>query len=85
MKSEFSRFGLNHQWRYLTGWLEIFGGLGLIAGLYSQPLLMISSGGLSLLMAIGLLVRVKIRDELWKLSPAFFLMLINLWIFFKIN
>ena len=83
MKNEFIRFGLNHQWRYLTGWLEILGGLGLLTGFYFQPLMMISSGGLTLLMALGLSVRIKIRDQLLKLSPAFFLMLINLWIFLK--
>lgn len=84
MKNEFIRFGLNYHWRHLTGWLEILGGLGLLAGFYFKPLLMISSGGLSLLMALGLSVRIKIKDQLWKLTPAFFLMLINLWIFFEL-
>jgi hypothetical protein len=84
MKSEFRRYGLSH-FRKLTGALELLGGLGLFAGLYYTPLLYISSAGLSLLMFLGAIVRLKTKDPLIQLLPAFVLMAINLIIFLSID
>ena len=81
MTNEFKRFGLSHQLRCLTGWLEIAGGVGLLVGFYVPFIFLIASGGLALLMAICLYFRVKLKDGLWLLFPAFILMLFNAWIF----
>jgi len=84
MKLEFKRFGLEKFGR-LTGCLEICGGLGLIVGIWSPLLLMLSSLGLSLLMLLGFGVRLKMRDN-FKLSfPSFFYMLLNFYIFYYIG
>lgn len=85
MNSEFIRFGIP-RFRVLTGFLELGGGLGQIIGLYFSPLLLIfSTFGLSLLMLLGFLVRLRIKDSFWQSSPALLFMLLNLYIFLKLT
>lgn len=83
MKAEFERYGLS-QYRMLTGILELFGGTGLLLGLSLNPLLLVSSSGLALLMFLGVIVRLKTKDPLIQIIPAFLLMLINLQILLNI-
>ena len=82
MKSEFKRFGLE-KFGLLTVVLEIGGALGLLVGLYLNSILIVSSGGLALLMCLGVLVRLKIKDSLWVSLPALFYLLLNSYIFFE--
>lgn len=77
MKIEFRRYGLS-QFRMLTGALELLGGAGLLFGLYYLPLLILSAGGLSVLMLLGVIVRIRTKDPLIEIIPAFILMLINI-------
>ncbi|WP_069661198.1 DoxX family protein [Arcticibacter eurypsychrophilus] len=79
MKEEFERYGLN-KFREFIGYLQLLGGLGLLVGLFSQPILIISSGGLSLLMMIGFGVRLKMKDALLLCLPSFIFMIINFYI-----
>ncbi len=81
MKNEFKRFGLE---RYgpLTVFLEILGAVGLLVGLFVNSVLLISSGGLTILMFLGLLVRFRNKDRFQESLPALFLMLLNASIFF---
>lgn len=81
MKSEFKRFGLEKAGA-LTAILEIMGALGLLVGLKLHPVLLISAGGLSLLMLLGVAVRIKVKDSIWVTLPAFFFMILNAYIFF---
>jgi hypothetical protein len=81
MKSEFKRFKLE-KLGLLTIILEIVGALGLFIGLWYQPLLLLSSGGLALLMFLGVLVRIKLKDSLWITLPALFYMVLNGYIFY---
>ena len=83
MKAEFKRFGLERLGTVIA-FLELFGAVGLLIGLYNYPLSIISSGGLSLLMFCGILVRIKMRDSILLTLPALFYFLINLFIFSKI-
>lgn len=80
MKNEFKRFNLE-KLGLLTIVLEFLGATGLIVGLVSNPILMISSLGLALLMLFGLIVRLKLKDSLWISLPAIFYMILNLYIF----
>ena len=82
MKTEFKRFGLEKVGA-LTAILELLGALGLLAGLMFLPVLLLSSGGLALLMFIGVIVRIKVKDNLWVTLPALFFMLLNGYIFFN--
>ncbi|NEW82750.1 MAG: hypothetical protein GZ094_10345 [Mariniphaga sp.] len=80
MKSEFRRFGLE-KFGQLTAVLEIGGALGLLAGLIINSILLISSGGLALLMFLGFLARLRVKDSFWVSLPALFYMVLNSYIF----
>ena len=80
MKNEFKRFGLQKMGLIIV-LLEIIGALGLLVGLKFYFILMISSLGLGLLMFVGLIVRIKLRDSIWISLPAFFYMALNAYIF----
>ncbi len=80
MKDEFIRFGLGKQ-RILIGYLQLLGGIGLLLGFFFIPdLAFIASGGLSLLMFSGFVVRIKIKDSILESIPSLLLALINLYI-----
>ena len=82
IKSEFKRFGLE-KFGKLTAILEILGGTGLLVGFKILPILLISSGGLSLLMLLGLIARLRIKDSIWVSMPATFFMVLNAYIFYR--
>lgn len=76
MREEFRRFGLEPL-RLLTGWLEILGGAGLLAGFGWPVVQPLAAGGLCLLMLCGLVVRIRNRDGMQLALPAAALMLVN--------
>lgn len=81
MKNEFKRFQLE-KLGLLVVFLEILGAVGLLVGFwFYKPLLIIASGGLALLMLMGLIVRLKLKDSLWISLPALFYMFLNFYIF----
>ena len=80
MKREFKRFGLE-KIGLTTVLLEITGALGLLIGLKFHFILLISSLGLALLMFIGFIVRIKLKDSIWVSLPAMFFMVLNAYIF----
>jgi hypothetical protein len=82
MKYEFKRFGLE-KIGLLIILLQITGAIGLLVGLLFNPILIISSLGLALLMFAALLVRIKIKDSIWVSLPAFFFMVLNAFIFWE--
>jgi hypothetical protein len=81
MKSEFKRFGFEKAGA-LTAILELLGALGLLAGLKFFSILLISAGGLTILMFLGIVIRIRVKDSLWISLPALFFMILNLSIFF---
>jgi hypothetical protein len=82
MKTEFKRFGLE-KFGPLTAVLELAGALGLFIGLQNNTILVLSSGGLTLLMLLGTGVRIKMRDSLFVSLPAFFYFILNAFILYK--
>jgi len=81
--SEFKRYELP-EFRKLTGFLQLIGAMGLLIGLYFNPILLLAASiGLSLLMVAGFIVRLKIKDNFIKSSPAFTFAALNLFIAFK--
>lgn len=76
LAADFDRFGMAHL-RTLTGTLELFGALGLVAGVFIPALAVISAAGLALLMAVALLIRLRFRDPAREAAPAAILMGIN--------
>jgi len=81
MKIEFKRFKLE-KLGFLTIILEILGAWGLLIGLLFKPILLISSGGLSILMLLALMTRIKSKDSLLISLPAIFYMCLNAYIFY---
>ena len=81
MEMEFKRFGLEKFGLIIIA-LQFLGATGLILGLVLfNPLLIISSLGLALLMLAGFLVRLKLKDGILVSLPALFYMSLNAYIF----
>jgi uncharacterized membrane protein YphA (DoxX/SURF4 family) len=81
MKKEFKRFGLE-KIGLLTIILELIGAIGLIIGFIFNPILIMSSLGLALLMLVGVIVRIRLKDSMLITLPALFYMVLNTYIFF---
>ena len=81
MKKEFKRFNIE-KLGLLTIILEILGAVGLIIGLLFKPILLISSGGLAILMLLALVIRIKSKDSLLISLPAIFYMILNTFILY---
>ncbi|MFD1468339.1 DoxX family protein [Hymenobacter caeli] len=82
MKNEFRRFGLGRV-GIVAIIFELLGAVGLLVGLRSNPVLLFASGGLALLMFLGVAVRLKMKDSFLVSLPALFYMLLNAYIFAK--
>ena len=80
MMAEFERYGLS-RFRRLTGALEVLGGAGLIVGLFVPEVMLVASGGLALLMLLGLIARFRVRDSFLESLPASILLLMNVFLF----
>jgi hypothetical protein len=81
MVEEFKRYGLKN-FRILNGYLQIGGALGLLLGFYFRTIGLFASAGLAILMVMGFMIRLKIRDGFVKSFPAFFYAALNLTIYF---
>lgn len=79
MVEEFARFGLV-RFRKLTGILELLGSLGLILGYFLPHVTVAAAGGLTLMMGVGVVVRLRCGDSPADALPAFLMLLINLYI-----
>ncbi len=79
MVDEFNRYGLP-QFRKLIGALEIAGALGLIFGYFIPIFQILAAGGLALLMLLGCLVRIKIKDTVSQILPAFLFLVLCLFV-----
>jgi hypothetical protein len=80
MKNEFIRYGYDRQ-RALTGYLQLLGGAGLLAGYWTSPWLAASAAaGLCLMMLFGFGIRLKIKDKFWATLPAFSYAILNLYL-----
>ncbi len=82
MINEFTRYKML-EYRMLTGYLELLGGLGLIASFYIPKIGILSSLGLGTLMLMGSMVRIRIKDPLLDTLPAILLMLVNYYLFYR--
>lgn len=83
MKDEFIRYRLADQ-RRLTGFLQIFGGIGLLIGwLFSSLLALFACLGLTLLMVLGFGVRIKIKDTWFQALPSLSYALLNAYLAIK--
>ena len=76
MRGEFIRYGVS-RYRVLVGWLQVVGGIGLIAGFWMSGVGALAALGLSILMLLGVGVRIQIKDSVLQTLPAACYLLIN--------
>jgi hypothetical protein len=76
MQEEFERYGLS-RFRATVGIFQLIGAAGLAIGVWYEWIAVISSAGLTVLMAMGVGVRVKIRDSFLQTAPALFYTILN--------
>lgn len=80
MRLEFQRYGLTRQ-RSLVGALQLLGGVGVLVGITVYlPILPFALAGLFLLMVLGVMVRIRIRDPFRQLLPAAAFAMLNLFL-----
>ena len=79
MVPEFERYGLGRL-RVFTALLQIAGSLTLLAGFVLRPLLLLGAVGFTVMMLLAVLVRIRIRDPIYMMIPAFALMCLNLFL-----
>ncbi len=80
MVAEFQRYGLA-RFRVLTGALQVAGSLGIVVGQFYHPALILAGAGLTAMMILGVITRVRIRDPLIAALPALSLGVLNGYIF----
>ena len=76
MVPEFERYRLG-KYRTITGVLQVAASIGLIAGYFYRPLLLVSATGLATMMFLAVLVRFRIRDPFYLAIPAVVLGFLN--------
>jgi len=82
MAREFDRFQLS-KLRLLIGSLEIAGAAGILVG-YQVPILgFLSTLGLAVLMAAGVVLRLRLKDPFLDIVPAAFFMCLAAWILMR--
>jgi len=81
MEEEFKRFGLPNISLFIAV-SQLSGSIGLIFGLFHPIILIFSSAGLTTIMLIACLVRIRVKDTLLESLPALFYLILNTVIFF---
>ena len=81
MKLELVRFKLSDTHRKLTGVLQIIAGVALLLSFISPLVGIIATGGLTIQMFLGFMVRLKIKDSIILSLPSFVFMILNGYLF----
>ena len=69
MKKEFKRWGLENK-RKTIACCQLVGGAGLLMGLASSTILILSSASLVVMMLVAIGVRIKVKDDISDILPA---------------
>ena len=77
MKNEFIRWGIS-RFRLIVGISQLVGSIGLILGFQYPVFTLLAATGLSIMMFLGFILRLKLRDGVLKSSPAFIYFIMNL-------
>ena len=76
LQDEYLRYGLPHL-RVVSGTVQLLGAAGVVIGLVVEPLGVAAAAGLCLMMVLGVVVRVRMRDTFRVMMPAASLAVIN--------
>jgi hypothetical protein len=82
MAKEFERFELS-KLRVLIGSLEIAGAIGIFVSQKVPILGFLATLGLAVMMAGGVILRLRLKDPLIDIAPAAFFMFFGAWILVK--
>ena len=82
MEKEFKRWGLSGK-RQSIACCQLIGGVSLLVGLEWNTTLIISSAFLGAMMLVAIGVRIKIKDDLSDIVPAFAYLVLSLMIFYE--
>ncbi len=82
MRREFVRFGMP-RWRVITGVLQIGASVGLVLGFVYPAAAVLAATGLSMMMLVALVVRVRIRDPLTGFLQAMGCLVLNVYVVWK--
>ena len=82
LRTEFEELKISKLSKLVVG-LELLGALGLLVGILFNPILIISSLGLSVLMLLGVSIRLKQKQHFKLTLQAGFFMLLNGFIFWE--
>ena len=77
MKLEFRRYGLE-KYRVIVGVFQVLGAVAIGLGFWIPKLFFAGCLGLAILMFMGFMVRLKIKDSFVKSFPAFFYWVFNM-------
>ena len=81
MRKEFKRWGLENK-RIIIATCQLAGGAGLLLGLKWNTLLTLSSFFLGAMMLVAIGVRIKVKDDISDILPAFAYLVLSVMIFF---
>jgi hypothetical protein len=79
-RREYLRYGIAHL-RVLNGSLQLLGAGGVMFGLLVPPIGMVASGGLCVMMLLGVATRIRLRDAKRLMIPAVSLATLNALLF----
>ena len=82
MKKEFKRWGLSNK-RKTIACCQLIAGVGLMVGLEWNTILILSSAFLGVMMLVAIGVRIKIKDDISDILPAFAYLVLSLIIFYE--
>lgn len=75
-RGEFDRYGMPSLRRFV-GSMQLLGALGVLLGLWYAPVGALAAGGLSIMMALALIIRLRIHDAPGLMVPAASLGVVN--------
>ena len=81
MRLEFEKLEIDQYSRLIT-FFELLGGIGMIIGIFYNPILIISSLGLTIMMILALFMRIYYMNHFKFMIQALILTIINGYIFY---
>lgn len=82
MISEFERWGLADK-RQLIGAAQFIAGIGVLVGLKSDLMLILSALFIMIMMLVAIMVRIKIKDNISDILPAIAYILLSIVILYN--
>ena len=84
MRKEFKRWDLENK-RIIIAFCQLMGGAGLLLGLEWNTLLTLSSFSLGVMMLVAIAVRIKAKDDISDILPAFAYLVLSVMILYGAN